>query len=548
MILIIDNYDSFTYNLYQYIGELYSDIKVARNDEITIAEIEALCPDALIISPGPCYPKDAGISVETIKHFSGKIPILGVCLGHQSIAEAFGGKVVIAKEQLHGKATDITLSTDNPLFTGLPKKIKVARYHSLIVDSETLPECLEITAYDSKNQIMALRHKEHQTYGVQFHPESVMTDTGRKIIENFLNNIAGIKTKASDNIMVPESERTELKKYIAKVVRGESLTEDEAYSAMDIITCDRATLAQTSSLLTAMSIKGETIDEITGFAKVMREKAAKLKNCSDSVDIVGTGGDMSNSFNISTTSSFIIAGAGQKVAKHGNRSASSKSGAADCLEALGVKIASVPEQAEKCIEKVGISFLFAQSYHPAMRFVGPVRKQIGTKTVFNIMGPLLNPAFAEYMVLGVYSPDIMENMANVLIKLGIKRAMLVYGNDKLDEISISDSTKVCEINNGKIEKYEISPEDFGFKRATKEDVKGGTPEENAQITRDILSGKEQGAKRDIVLLNAGCALYVTGNAETIADGIKLAEESIDSGKALRKLEELIEFTNSELKS
>lgn len=548
MILIIDNYDSFTYNLYQYIGELYSDIKVARNDEITIAEIEALCPDALIISPGPCYPKDAGISVETIKHFSGKIPILGVCLGHQSIAEAFGGKVVIAKEQLHGKATDITLITDNPLFTGLPKKIKVARYHSLIVDSETLPECLEITAYDSKNQIMAISHKEHPTYGVQFHPESVMTDTGRKIIENFLNNIAGIKTKASDNIMVPESERTELKKYIAKVVRGESLTEDEAYSAMDIITCDRATLAQTSSLLTAMSIKGETIDEITGFAKVMREKAAKLKNCSDSVDIVGTGGDMSNSFNISTTSSFVIAGAGQKVAKHGNRSASSKSGAADCLEALGVKIASVPEQAEKCIEKVGISFLFAQSYHPAMRFVGPVRKQIGTKTVFNIMGPLLNPAFAEYMVLGVYSPDIMDNMANVLIKLGIKRAMLVYGNDKLDEISISDSTTVCEINNGKIEKYEISPEDFGFKRATKEGVKGGTPEENAQITRNILSGKEQGAKRDIVLLNAGCALYVTGNAETIADGIKLAEESIDSGKALRKLEELIEFTNSELKS
>ena len=548
MILIIDNYDSFTYNLYQYIGELYSDIKVARNDEITIAEIEALCPDALIISPGPCYPKDAGISVETIKHFSGKIPILGVCLGHQSIAEAFGGKVVIAKEQLHGKATDITLSTDNPLFTGLPKKIKVARYHSLIVDSKTLPECLEITAYDSKNQIMAIRHKEHPTYGVQFHPESVMTDTGRKIIENFLNNIAGIKTKVSDNIMVPESERTELKKYIAKVVRGESLTEDEAYSAMDIITCDRATLAQTSSLLTAMSIKGETIDEITGFAKVMREKAAKLKNCSDSVDIVGTGGDMSNSFNISTTSSFVIAGAGQKVAKHGNRSASSKSGAADCLEALGVKIASVPEQAEKCIEKVGISFLFAQSYHPAMRFVGPVRKQIGTKTVFNIMGPLLNPAFAEYMVLGVYSPDIMENMANVLIKLGIKRAMLVYGNDKLDEISISDSTTVCEINNGKIEKYEISPEDFGFKRATKDYVKGGTPEENAQITRDILCGKEQGAKRDIVLLNAGCALYVTGNAETIADGIKLAEESIDSGKALRKLEELIEFTNSEVKS
>ena len=544
MILIIDNYDSFTYNLYQYIGELYSDIKVARNDEITIAEIEALSPEAIIISPGPCYPKDAGISIETIKHFSGRLPILGVCLGHQSIAEAFAGKVVIAKEQLHGKATDITLINDNPLFAELPKKIKVARYHSLIVDSDSLPECLEVTAYDDKKQIMALRHKEHPTFGVQFHPESVMTDTGRKIIENFLNKISGIKTKVSDNIVLPESERTELKKYIAKVVGGESLTEDEAYEAMDIITCDRATLAQTSSLLTAMSIKGETIDEITGFAKVMREKASRLKNCSNSVDIVGTGGDMSNSFNISTTSSFVIAGAGVTVAKHGNRSASSKSGAADCLEALGVKITTVPEQTEKCIEEIGISFLFAQSYHPAMRFVGPVRKQIGTKTVFNIMGPLLNPALADYMVLGVYSPDIMEKMAEVLIKLGIKRAMLVYGNDKLDEISISDATTVCEIRDGKIEKYEMCPEDFGFKHATKNDIKGGTPEENAQITRDILSGKEKGAKRDIVLFNAGCALYVTGKADTIAEGIKLAEESIDSGKAWRKLEELISFTNS----
>ncbi len=545
MILIIDNYDSFTYNLYQYIGELYSDIKVARNDEITIAEIKALSPDALIISPGPCYPKDAGISVDAIRCFSGKLPILGVCLGHQSIAEAFGGKVVIAKEQLHGKSSDITLKTDNPLFSDLPKKIKVARYHSLIVDRETLPDCLEVTGYDSKNQIMALKHKEHPTYGVQFHPESVMTDTGRKIIENFLNNIAGIKTKVSDNIMVPDSERTELKKYITKVANGETLTEDEAYTAMDIITCDRATLAQTSSLLTAMSVRGETIDEITGFARVMREKASKLKNCSDSIDIVGTGGDMSNSFNISTTSSFVIAGAGQKVAKHGNRSASSKSGAADCLEALGVKISTVPEQAEKCINEIGISFLFAQSYHPAMRFVGPVRKQIGIKTVFNIMGPLLNPAFAEYMVLGVYSPDIMDNMAKVLINLGIKRAMLVYGNDKLDEISISDATSVCEIKDGKIKKYEICPEDFGFKRASKDEIKGGTPEENAQITRDILSGIEKGTKRDIVLLNAGCALYVTGKADTIADGIKLAEKSIDSGAALRKLEELIEFTNKD---
>lgn len=545
MILLIDNYDSFTYNLYQFAGELYENINVVRNDEITIDEIENLNPEAIIISPGPGYPKDAGISVEAIRHFSGKLPILGVCLGHQSIAEAFGGKVVVAKEQLHGKATDINLNIGNPLFSGLPQTIKVARYHSLIVDSITLPSCLSVIATDNKAQIMAIRHKEHPTYGVQFHPESIMTDAGRKIIQNFLNGVVGIKTKLNDTITIPDSERTELKNYISKIVSGKHLTEDEAYTAMDIITCDRATLAQTSSLLTAMSVKGETIEEITGFTKVMRQKAEKLKNCADSIDIVGTGGDMSNSFNISTTSSFVIAGAGQKVAKHGNRSASSKSGAADCLEALGVKISTTPDTAEKCINEIGISFLFAQSYHPAMRFVGPVRKQIGVKTVFNIMGPLINPAFAEYMVLGVYSPDIMENMAKVLINLGIKRAMLVYGNDKLDEISISDSTSICEIKDKKIIKYDINPVDFGLKFASKDEIKGGTPKENAKITLNILSGKEQGAKKDIVLLNAGCALYVTGKADTISEGIKLAEKSIDSGAALNKLNSLIKITNAQ---
>lgn len=545
MILLIDNYDSFTYNLYQFAGELYENINVVRNDEITIDEIENLNPEAIIISPGPGYPKDAGISVEAIRHFSGKLPILGVCLGHQSIAEAFGGKVVVAKEQLHGKATDINLNIGNPLFSGLPQTIKVARYHSLIVDSITLPSCLSVIATDNKAQIMAIRHKEHPTYGVQFHPESIMTDAGRKIIQNFLNGVVGIKTKLNDTITIPDSERTELKNYISKIVSGKHLTEDEAYTAMDIITCDRATPAQTSALLTAMAVRGETIEEMTGFAKVMRQKASRLKNCFNSIDIVGTGGDMSDSFNISTTSSFVIAGAGQKVAKHGNRSASSKSGAADCLEALGVKISTTPDTAEKCINEIGISFLFAQSYHPAMRFVGPVRKQIGVKTVFNIMGPLINPAFAEYMVLGVYSPDIMENMAKVLINLGIKRAMLVYGNDKLDEISISDSTAVCEIKDEKIIKYEMNPNDFGLKLAAKDEIKGGTPKENAQITLDILNGKEHGAKRDIVLFNAGCALYVTGKADTISDGIKLAEKSIDSGAALNKLNSLIKITNAQ---
>lgn len=543
MILLIDNYDSFTYNLYQYIGMLYTDITVVRNDEITIEQIEKLNPEAIVISPGPGYPKDAGISVDTIKYFSGKIPMLGICLGHQAIAEAFGGRVIVAKEQLHGKATDIKINSNIPLFADVPDKISVARYHSLIVDSISLPPCLSVIATDDKAQIMALRHKEHQTYGLQFHPESIMTDAGHKIIENFLNDIVGIKTKTTNAVKVPESDKVKLKKYISYVIGGADLSEKQAYDAMDIIMSDLATNAQIASFLTALSMKGETIEEITGFAKVMRDKANKLDDCSDSIDIVGTGGDLSNSFNISTTSSFVIAGAGQKVAKHGNRSASSKSGAADCLESLGVKIASKPKQAEECYKNVGMAFLFAQSYHSAMRFVGPTRTQLGVKTVFNILGPLANPAFAGYMVLGVYSPDLLEPMAKVLMNLGIKRAMLVYGNDKIDEISISSSTTVCEINEGKLIKYEISPKDFGFKIANKNDVEGGLPMDNAQIALNILSGKEKGAKRNIVLMNAGCALYVSGKADTIKDGIELAKESIDSGNALLKLNELIEFTN-----
>lgn len=543
MIVMIDNYDSFTYNLYQYIGQLHTDIKVFRNDEITLDEIEKLNPDAIIISPGPAFPKDAGISVDVIKRFAKSVPILGVCLGHQSIAEAFGGKVVVANRQLHGKSSDIKIDTESPLFKGLKENITVARYHSLIVERSSLPDKLLIIAEDSDGEIMALKHRDFNTYGVQFHPESILTSDGMTIIRNFLSNVVGIKTDADENKPLPDEQRVELKKYIQKVYEGKDLSDAEAFDAMNIIMSDRATNAQSAAFLTALAIKGETADEVTAFVKVMREKAAKIKGFEDSLDIVGTGGDLSNSFNISTTSSFVIAASGMTVAKHGNRSASSKSGAADCLEALGVKIQSTPESAAATLKELGMTFLFAPSYHSAMRFVGPVRKQIGVRTVFNILGPLINPASPKYMIMGVFSKDIMETVAEVLINVGVERGMVVYGNDKIDEISISDSTSVVEINNGETIKYEICPEQFGLKRADKSEVVGGEPEDNAKITLSVLSGEDKSARRDIVLLNAGCALYVTGKAKSITEGVKLAGELIDSGKALGKLNELIEYTN-----
>lgn len=542
MILMIDNYDSFTYNLYQLIGTLYPDIKVVRNDEITLDEIEKLSPEALIISPGPGYPKDAGISVDAVKRFSGKLPILGICLGHQSIAEAFGGKIIHAKVPMHGKATEISLNASCPIFEGLPEKITAARYHSLVVDTISLPSCLNVIATDGEGQIMALRHKSHPTYGVQFHPESILTEQGAGIVSAFLCDVAGIKNADREVVSMPRDKRVALKKYIAKTADGSHLTEEEAENAMNIIMSDGATDAQIAALLMAMRRNGETIEEITGFARIMRKKAATVPASKSAVDIVGTGGDVAGTFNISTTASFVIAGAGLNVAKHGNRSVSSKSGAADVLEALGVKLNLTPAIASACMKETGIAFLFAQSFHKAMRFVGPTRREMGVRTVFNILGPLANPALSDYILLGVYDENLLEVMAKVLMNLGVKGAMIVYGGG-LDEITVSGLTTVCEVRDKKIIKYDINPEDYGIKIAPKSEIVGGTPKENAQITLDILTGKEQGAKRDIVLLNAGCAIYCTGAAASISDGIKMARESIDSGKAYAKFEKMKEFTN-----
>lgn len=542
MILMIDNYDSFTYNLYQLIGTIYPDIKVIRNDEITVEEIEKMNPEALIISPGPGYPADAGISVEAVRKFSGSIPILGICLGHQAIAKAFGGKIVRAKKPMHGKSTEISLNTGCPIFEGLPEKITAARYHSLVVESISIPSCINVIATDGDGQIMAVRHKQHPTYGVQFHPESILTESGAGIISAFLRNVAGIKNAEREVVSVPKDKRTALKKYIALSADGKNLSVEDAENAMNIIMSDGATDAQIAAFLMALRCKGETIDEITGFARIMRRKASIVPAAKSAVDIVGTGGDVANTFNISTTASFVIAGTGLTVAKHGNRSVSSKSGAADVLESLGVKLNLTPARAAACMNETGIAFLFAQSFHKAMRFVGPARREIGVRTVFNILGPLANPALSDYILLGVYDEKLLEIMAKVLMNLGIKGAMIVYGGG-LDEISVSSVTTVCELRDRRLIKYDLNPEDYGIKLSPKSEVVGGTPDENAQITMNILKGTERGAKRDIVVLNAGCAIYCTGAAYSIEEGIKMAKDSIDSGKALAKFEKMKEFTN-----
>ena len=546
MILMIDNYDSFTYNLVQLIGSVYPDIKTVRNDEITIGEIEKYLEkgelEAIVVSPGPGYPADAGISVEAIKTFSGRVPILGVCLGHQAIAEAFGGRIVKAKKPMHGKSSEVMLNTSCPIFSGMPDRVRVARYHSLVIDPVSMPTVLSVTATDEEGQIMAIKHKSHPTYGVQFHPESVLAENGAAMISAFLSE-AGVKSNKFSAPSVSKERRTGLKKFIAKAADGISLTEDEAYEAMNIIMSDAATDAQTAAFLTALRCKGETIEEITGFAKVMRQKAAVVPMGKSSVDIVGTGGDLAGSFNISTTSSFVIAGTGMNVAKHGNRSVSSKSGAADVLEALGVKIGMTPQKASACISEIGIAFLFAQSFHSAMRFVGPARREMGIRTVFNILGPLANPAKANLQLLGVYDASLVEPLAKVLSNLGVKRGMVVHGNDGLDEISAVTTTTVCEFNDGTFNTYTLDPTAYGFALCDKAELVGGTPEENAQITKDILSGKITDGKRTAVILNAGAALHIT-NRISLEEGFALAADILANGSGLKKLEDFIAATNA----
>lgn len=336
-----------------------------------------------------------------------------------------------------------------------------------------------------------------------------------------------------------------IKEAIIKIVNKEDLTYDEAYTVMNEIMSGETSSTQNAAFLAALSTKSaraETTDEIAGCAAAMRAHAIKVETGMDLFEIVGTGGDNAGSFNISTTSALVAAAGGMKVAKHGNRAASSQCGTADCLEALGVNIQQSPAKCLELLQKVGMCFFFAQKYHTSMKYVGNIRKELGFRTVFNILGPLTNPGMPSMQLLGVYDDYLVEPLAQVLVNLGIKRGMVVYGQDKLDEISLSAPTTVCEIKNGWFKSSVITPEQFGLTRCTKEDMRGGTPEENARITHSVLSG-EKGHKRNAVLMNAGAALYIGGKAENIQEGIALAATIIDSGKAMATLNQLIKISN-----
>jgi anthranilate phosphoribosyltransferase len=435
---------------------------------------------------------------------------------------------------MHGKTSPVT-HTGQDIFKGVPSPFDAMRYHSLVV-YEPIPDELEVIASTAEGEIMALKHKQHPTYGVQFHPESILTEHGKLILKNFLDLRPLVADKAGDTMLKP---------FIAKAINRQDLSADEAEQAMNIIMTGQATPAQIAAYLVAMRMKGETVDEITGSVRAMRANAVRV-NVSDQssplYDIVGTGGDGAHTFNISTAAAFVVAGTGRKVAKHGNRAASSQCGSADVLGALGVNLDLTAEQVGQAINEVGIGFMFAQKFHPAMKHAGPVRAQLGQRTIFNILGPLSNPAGAHIQLTGVFNPDLTEPLANVLNELGSRAALVIHGNGGTDELTPCGPNRVSHLKDGKVTTYELDPADYGIPRATIEDLRGGTPEESAKMMRDLLGGTLNGARRDAVLLNAAAMLSAeTGDFKA---AFAEAEQSLASGAALEKLDALVAFSNS----
>ncbi len=527
MIAVIDNYDSFTYNLVQYLGELGADVRVFRNDAISAEALAALRPEGLVISPGPGGPDNAGISLDAIRALSDRVPILGVCLGHQCIGQAFGGKVVGAQALMHGKTSRIR-HNGKGIFSMIENPMTATRYHSLALEKASLPAALEVCAESEDGEVMGVRHMSRPIFGVQFHPESILTQYGMRILENFLSliNPAQPVLRCFGNI----------REAISAVSARKDLTADGMRDAMRMIMGGEATPAQIAAFLSCLAVKGETTVEIAAAVDVMRQKATRIASPPGQLvlDTCGTGGDRSGTFNISTTVAFVAAGAGIRVAKHGNRSVTSRSGSADVLEALGMDLNAPVPLVQRALDETGITFMFAPKFHAAMKYaIGP-RREIGIRTIFNILGPLSNPAGATCQVVGVFSEELGETYSRVLAELGHERAFVVHGTDGLDEVSLAAPTIVWDVARGKVKRYLFDPRAAGFEYAPREAVKGGDAAANAVILKGILSG-EPGAARQSVLLNAAFAVVAGGKAADLREGVGVAARSIDSGGAAAKL-------------
>ncbi len=556
MILVIDNYDSFTYNIVGHLQTRKKEVKVIRNDDENVEKILAYKPELLILSPGPKSPREAGICIDLVQavaRMEKPIPIFGVCLGCQVLAAAFGSSIVRANLLFHGKVSTIT-HDGTAAFKNLTSPMVQARYHSLVIEAASLSDDYRITAKSEDDEIMGIKHKTLPFEGVQFHPESIASVDGTCILDNAVEQVgraeqveqAGLDKRAGQ----AEAEVNALRVSIDILLEGKSLTRDEARASMDSISNGNASTEEMVMFLTAMRLKKETATELAGIALSARDHAVPFP-MSQSIDflcdIVGTGGDSKNMINVSTTAGIVAAGAGARVAKHGNRAVSSSCGSADVLEALGVDITLSKERMTSMVEEAGMGFLFAPLYHPAMKHVVPVRKKMKTRTLFNILGPLVNPAHVPSIVLGVYDESLLDLMANALLEMKIEKAIVVHSHDGSDELSVQFPSELVEITGSKVTRYTLDPNDYGFHYDQNKIYAGlegkGAPENAEKILR-ILRGTEKGIAHDTMVLNAGCLLYVCGKAQTLVDGIELAKNSIETLKALHCLEKMKQLSKA----
>ncbi len=526
MILLLDNYDSFTHNLYQYLSELTDEaVKVVRNDRITVDEVRSLSPSRIIISPGPGRPADAGISIDLIKAFAGEIPILGVCLGHQAIGEAFGGRIVGAQRIVHGKAEPMRLDGQ-----GVFRTIGIAgtfmRYHSLVIDPASLPAELEVTARSEDDEIMGVRHREHLVEGVQFHPESIGSAAGMEVLRAFLSY---------------RRDPFDYTGTLNHIIDRQDLSFAEAQRFMEEVTDGSLTPAQIAGVLVGLNAKGIAASEVAGCASVLQRRRVPVTVSGETLDTCGTGGDGLGTFNISSFCALVAAACGAKVAKHGNRAVSSISGSADFYRSLGLNLDLTPGEAERFLEAEGFAFLFAPLYHSAMKHAAVPRRELRIKTVFNLIGPLSNPAGAAFQLIGVFDPRFCRVVAEAGRELGLKRALVVHGHDGLDEISPASLTSAALLEpDGSIREFEIDPADYGITGHQTSDLAGGTAEENAAMARELLAGGGPTAVRDAVLLNAGAALWVAGIAEDLADGVVRVRTALANGSVSERINAILE--------
>ena len=531
-IYLLDNFDSFTYNLVDEFRKEGHEVSIYRNsvsedDIIKKMESEKEEP-VLVLSPGPSTPEDAGCMLKLIQKAIGKFPIIGICLGHQALCQHYGAKITNAPSIVHGKASLVN-HTNHAVFKDMPNPLPVARYHSLIATE--LPKNIEVIA-SLDNMPMAILNRKDRVIGFQFHPESILTTFGAKL----LNQSIDFVSKPLPNT----------KALISKVYEGLDLTQEESITLFDTIFAGDMNPIELGSFLTALKIKGEKPEEIAGAATSMLKAATYFNRKRDFEvgEIVGTGGDGVGSINISTMSSIVAATCGLHIAKHGNRSVSSKTGASDLLKALGVNITMTPETSFNTLKSTGVTFLFAPVYHSAMRFAAPVRAALGVRTIFNILGPLTNPSHPDYIVLGVYAKELIPVMAEVLKNNGMKRGFVVHGSG-LDEIAMHGETNYALLNNGEITYGTLNPEDFGLQKYPLEGILGGAPEENRDITLNILKGKGTDAQNASVAANTAALLYLGGKVKTLKEGATLALETLKSGKAYLKLQDFINATIKE---